>query len=67
MLVVGHHGSDTSTGARLLAELSPEIAVISVGRNGYGFPAPEVLERLADYRCELFRTDQNGTVTIRCR
>ena len=67
VLVVGHHGSDTSTGARLLAELSPEIAVISVGRNGYGFPAPEVLERLADYRCELFRTDQNGTVTIRCR
>ena len=67
LLVVGHHGSDTSTGARLLAELSPEIAVISVGRNGYGFPAPEVLDRLADYRCKLFRTDQNGTVTLRCR
>lgn len=67
LLVVGHHGSDTSTGARLLAELCPKIAVISVGRNGYGFPAPEVLERLADYRCKLFRTDQNGTVTLRCR
>lgn len=67
VLVVGHHGSDTSTGAKLLSQLSPEIAVISVGSNSYGLPAPEVLERLADYRCNLFRTDENGTVTIRCR
>lgn len=67
VLVVGHHGSNTSTGAKLLAELSPDIAVISVGSNSYGLPAQEVLERLADYRCKLFRTDENGTVTIRCR
>ena len=67
LLVVGHHGSNTSTSARLLAELSPDLAVISVGDNRYGLPAPEVLVRLEDYRCNLFRTDQNGTVTIRCR
>lgn len=65
LLVAGHHGSATSTGARLLAALSPETAVISVGDNAYAMPSEEVLGRLADYRCDIYRTDRNGTVTVR--
>lgn len=65
VLVVGHHGSNTSTGAQLLAALSPKIAVISVGVNSYDLPDQTVLDRLENYRCDLYRTDQNGTVTIR--
>lgn len=67
LLVVGHHGSATSTSARLLAALSPEAAVISVGDNRYGMPDAGVLERLEDYRCEIYRTDWDGTVTVRYR
>ncbi|MDY2617650.1 MAG: DNA internalization-related competence protein ComEC/Rec2 [Oscillospiraceae bacterium] len=67
VLMVGHHGSSDSTGAALLAELSPRAAVISVGSNSYGLPTPETLRTLADYRCEQYRTDRNGTVTFRFR
>ncbi len=67
VLMVGHHGSSGSTSAALLAELSPRAAVISVGNNGYGLPAPETLRALADYHCEQYRTDRNGTVTFRFR
>lgn len=65
VLVVGHHGSDTSTSARLLAQLRPDCALISVGKNRYDMPAARVLEELAAYRCAIYRTDLNGSVTIR--
>ncbi|MCI8619003.1 MAG: DNA internalization-related competence protein ComEC/Rec2 [Oscillospiraceae bacterium] len=66
ILIVGHHGSATSTGYRLLKRLCPEIAVISVGANNrYGHPAGEVLQRLYEAGCEILRTDQDGTILIR--
>ena len=39
--------------------------MISVGDNAYAMPSEEVLGRLADYRCDIYRTDRNGTVTVR--
>ena len=65
MLKVGHHGSRGSSSAEWLSELAPRVAVISVGRNTYGHPAPEALARLAAHRAEVWRTDTDGTVTIR--
>lgn len=66
ILVVGHHGSATSTGYRLLKRLRPEIAVISVGAdNRYGHPSAEVLQRLNEANCEIYRTDELGTIIIR--
>jgi competence protein ComEC len=65
LLVVGHHGSSTSTCEELLDEIRPEYAFVSVGAgNSYGHPADSVLERLADYDVEVFRTDRDGTVTV---
>lgn len=65
-LVVGHHGSKSSTGEALLAETSPEYAFISVGAdNPYGHPSDEVLERLLAYGCTVYRTDENGTIIFR--
>ena len=65
-LVVGHHGSDTSTGETLLSATRPLCAVISVGANNrYGHPDQTVLDRLAAYGCTVLRTDQNGTIIIR--
>ncbi len=64
LLVAGHHGSKTSTGEALLEELRPRAAFISVGVNSYGHPTTEVLERLADYGVEVYRTDINGNITM---
>jgi competence protein ComEC len=64
-LKVGHHGSRGSTGDEWLDSLRPRGAVISVGYNNYGHPAPETLHRLAAHDVALWRTDQDGTVTVR--
>ena len=66
VLVVGHHGSKTSTGLELLNATAPEAAIISVGAdNHYGHPAIEVLRRLERYGCRILRTDILGNIIIR--
>ncbi|MGE4484424.1 MAG: DNA internalization-related competence protein ComEC/Rec2 [Oscillospiraceae bacterium] len=64
LLVVGHHGSKTSTSQELLDAVKPETAVVSVGHNSYGHPSEEVLERLYDSGITVYRTDECGNVTI---
>lgn len=64
LLVVGHHGSKYSTSEAFLDAVTPEAAVISVGYNSYGHPAEETLERLGAHHIAVYRTDQNGTVTV---
>ena len=53
--------------AKLAMELAaePETVLISTGKNSYGHPSPEVLQRITDTGAEIFRTDENGTVTVR--
>lgn len=66
VLVVGHHGSDTSTRIELLDATRPETAVISVGAdNRYGHPKQEVLDRLEEAGCIIRRTDLDGTIEFR--
>lgn len=66
VLVVGHHGSKYSTSAAMLKTTQPRLALISVGAdNTYGHPTQEVLERLAQYGCAVYRTDQNGKIIYR--
>jgi len=63
VLKIGHHGSKTSTSDLFLEKVSPEIAVIQVGKdNRYGHPSPEVLERLEKYGIIISRTDQQGDI-----
>ena len=64
LLVVGHHGSRHSTSEELLRAVSPEIAVIPVGRNSYGHPAGETLGRLDLYSVTVYQTDITGHVTV---
>ena len=64
VLMAGHHGSKHATGQTLLDTLRPELAVISVGYNSYGHPAEETLVRLEQAGAKIYRTDENGTVTI---
>lgn len=68
VLVAGHHGSNHATGAYLLRTLQPDIVIISAKRdNSYGLPGDDALSRMDVYGCEIYRTDENGTITIRCR
>lgn len=68
LLIVGHHGSRSSSCEEFLRAAAPELAVISVGaNNSYGHPAPETLERLEALGAEIHRTDQEGAVTVQVR
>ena len=63
--LAGHHGSNSSSTNSLLDAVSPEIAVISVGKdNEYGHPKEEVLERLKEHGAEIYRTDEQGTIVF---
>lgn len=66
VLVAGHHGSKSSTSEQLLAHTAPDYAFLSAGEhNSYGHPAQETLERLAAAGCRIYRTDLQGTITLR--
>lgn len=63
VLKVGHHGSATSTTALFLNKVSPQYAIISVGKeNSYGHPDNLILNRLNTFGVEVFRTDEAGTI-----
>ena len=65
ILKVAHHGSKYSSSREFIDACSPSVAVISVGRsNFYGHPSPETVERLENYGCEVFRTDDEGAVVM---
>jgi competence protein ComEC len=64
VLKVPHHGSKYSTSEEFLEKTDPELAVISVGKNSFGHPTTEVLQRLKARAIEFLRTDQAGEVEI---
>lgn len=65
ILKVSHHGSKTSSVSSFLSAVLPKIAVVEVGKNTYGHPTPDAMQRLANIGASLYRTDDNGTVHIR--
>ena len=65
VLKVGHHGSRTSSSEEFIAKVSPSISIISCGRNNiHGLPDEDVLQTLEKSGSKIFRTDENGTITI---
>ncbi len=66
VLIAGHHGSKNATSQELLDAVKPEIVCISASiNNHYGHPSAEVLERLKDFGCQVYRTDLHGEIIIR--
>lgn len=66
VIKVAHHGSKYSSGAVWLQQVQPKVAVIEVGPNSYGHPAPDTLIRLQTAGAEIYRTDQDGTIEVIC-
>ena len=64
ILMVGHHGSRYSSQPEFLSAISPEAAIISVGDNSYGHPTDAAISRLKAVGAEVYRTDDDGCVTV---
>jgi competence protein ComEC len=61
---VPHHGSTNGLTENLLKAVMPNLAVISVGKNSWGFPKQVILEMLSKYNVKVLRTDQLGDIEV---
>jgi competence protein ComEC len=62
---VSHHGSADPGLPEVLDRLRPDVAAIEVGaHNSYGHPTPSTLSALKYAGVPVYRTDQDGTVTL---
>jgi len=64
ILKVGHHGSKSSTSQEFIGKIKPEVSLISVGKNSYGHPSQNILDRLKSINSKIYRTDESGTIEI---
>ena len=66
VLVVPHHGSNTSSTLYFLSTVRAQIAVVSAGsHNRYGHPSPEVVDRYKRLGIRLLNTAQHGEIIIK--
>ncbi|HXE74958.1 MAG TPA: ComEC/Rec2 family competence protein [Candidatus Xenobia bacterium] len=65
-LKVPHHGGRAAAAEELLAAVQPQVAAISVGAtNPFGHPYDDVLERLRARGARVYRTDRDGSITLK--
>jgi competence protein ComEC len=61
VLLVGHHGSKTSSSASFLNAVAPRAAVVQAGyRSSYGHPHPSVMARYIERHIAVRRADCEG-------
>jgi competence protein ComEC len=65
LIKVPHHGSNTSSTRNFLNKVDGKIAIIQVGKNFYGHPSKEVIDRYDKDGYEIFRTDKYGAIIIK--
>ncbi|MFQ5778006.1 MAG: ComEC/Rec2 family competence protein [Terriglobia bacterium] len=66
VLKVPHHGGRNAASGEFMAAVAPMTAILSVGANNpFGHPFEEVLERLGAHAERVYRTDRDGSVTVR--
>ncbi|RKN66077.1 MBL fold metallo-hydrolase [Paenibacillus ginsengarvi] len=64
VLLIGHHGSNSSTSDPFLERVGPKYAVIQSGKNNYGHPTPEILAKLAGKNITVLRNDTSGNIVF---
>lgn len=63
ILVLGHHGSRTSTSEALLSRLpGVQVAIVSARMKRYGHPHPLVVRRLHQRKIPILRTEEWGSL-----
>lgn len=62
VMKVGHHGAKTSSNTDFLKAVKPKYAVISVGKNSYGHPTKDVLNRFKTAKATVYRTDKQKNI-----
>ena len=66
VMKLSHHGSRTSTSTKVVDNIRPQITLISAGKdNKFGHPHREVLDLLDKNNIIQYRTDIQGTVSIK--
>ena len=65
VLKVAHHGSRYSTCDEFIKAVDPDVAIIGVGKNNYGHPADEIIEKLQENDIIVYRTDLHGAIGMR--
>lgn len=65
VLVVPHHGSNTSSTHSFIDSVNPRIAIFSVGyRNRFGHPTAAVTARYAARAITGYRSDRDGAISL---
>ena len=65
VMALPHHGSENGFTQEVSKVLNPRIAIISSGKgNQYGHPHKSVLEHMKAKHTQVFRTDQQGTISM---
>ncbi len=64
VLKVAHHGSRYSSSFNFLNYIHPQISIIQVGKNNYGHPAQETLDKIESIGSLMLRTDRNGDIKV---
>jgi competence protein ComEC len=64
VIKISHHGSKKSSNNEFLTEVGATIATIGVGKNSYGHPNKEVIERLGNLGAQVWRTDEVGDIVL---
>lgn len=65
IILLGHHGSNTSLNKKLMSLTKSDTAVISCGAdNPYGHPSSEVVDYLNKNGLTYYRTDENGDISL---
>ena len=63
ILVLGHHGSKTSSTPEFLAQVKAQLAIVSAGyRNQFNHPSPPVIQRLIQSQTVIDNTIDHGTL-----
>ena len=66
VLLVPHHGSNTSSSRAWIDRLKPQLAVVSAGyRNRFGHPTRKVMARYYDSGVPLINTAESGMLQIK--
>jgi competence protein ComEC len=64
IMIVPHHGSNSSSTTDFIDKVNPSIAIISYGKNNYGMPSEEVTLRYEDKKSIIMSTFNQGEINF---